>query len=107
MTAPEGWQPIATAPRVGNILLLLGTSIPDVPYVRVGNYLDGPESEELGYREYAKYGSWMIWHDCGGDWYCIDVTRPVFWAHIPALPPAAVIMESVAGLTLPVPPVAS
>lgn len=57
-------------------LLHLGESIPDVPYMAIGQRIDGDAAEEIGYREYAKYGGWLIWHPGGEDYYVIDVIEP-------------------------------
>ena len=84
----DGWKPIETAPKDGShVLLLLGESIPDVPYVIVGSFIDGPMAEELGYREYAKYGAWLIWNS-GVDFYCVDVTDPTHFMPLPTSPAA-------------------
>jgi hypothetical protein len=79
------WQDISTAPKDGSeILIWLGETIPDHMDVRAASYLPPKESEELGYGEYAKYGSWMIWNS-GCDWFCVDVTDPLAWT--PLIPP--------------------
>lgn len=41
------WRPIETAPRSGPIILLLGESIPDLPYIRVGEFITRSEITEL------------------------------------------------------------
>jgi hypothetical protein len=71
--------------HIKTALLLLGESIPDLPYWIVGQRISGDEAEELGYREYAKYGGWMIWHLRGDDWYIIDISEPTAWFPVPAL----------------------
>lgn len=82
------WAPMSLAPRTGaEVLLLLGETIPDHMNVRAGSFVSGDEAEELGYREYAKYGAWIIWHDAG-NFYCIDVAEPFGWLPLPALHPA-------------------
>lgn len=88
LRAAQQWRGIhENTPRKGPIMLLLGETIPDVPDWRVGTYLSGDESEELGYREYAKYGAWMIWSSAD-DWYCVDISEPIGWAYPPQpLPP--------------------
>lgn len=85
----SAWQPIESAPRDGiRVLLLCGETIPNNPFVAVACFVNGDESEELGYRSYAKYGSWMIWHQRGDDFYCIDVNEPTHWMPLPAPPEA-------------------
>lgn len=85
-----GWQPIDTAPRekdrVLNVLLLLGETVPDTPDIRVGSYIDGDGAEELGYREYAKHGGWLLWNS-DGDFFVIDYDEPIRWMPLPP-PPA-------------------
>jgi hypothetical protein len=79
----SGWRDIATAPRDGSeVLLMLGETIPDHFDIRAGSYLDGDASEELGWREYAEYGSWMIWND-SNNWFLIDIDEPLAWTPIP------------------------
>ena len=81
------WQPMESAPRNGSeILLLLGTTIPDHADARAASFLAGDEADELGYREYAKYGAWMIWHDAG-DWFCVDECAPLGWLPLPVKMP--------------------
>jgi len=80
---PAAWQPIETAPTDEHVLLNLGESIPDIPYVAVGICCDGPFCENLGYREYAKYGGWLIWHEDGADSYIVDVVTPKAWMSLP------------------------
>jgi hypothetical protein len=71
-----------SAPRGQAILLLIGETIPDLPDWRVATYVSGDEAEEMGYREYAKYGGWMIWNsDC--DWFVIDVADGLAWIPVP------------------------
>jgi hypothetical protein len=77
------WQPIETAPKDGKpVLLLEGETIPDTPHIVVGTYIDGSGAEELGYREYAKYGGWLYWHS-DGEFYVVDIDDPTDWAPIP------------------------
>lgn len=79
----SAWQPIETAPKHGSpVLLLCGETIPDSPFITVGSFVSGYEAEELGYRSYAKYGAWLIWHQAGEDFYCIDVNEPTHWQSI-------------------------
>ena len=80
------WRDMALAPRIGEILLLLGETIPDHADARAGTYLSGDEADELGYREFAKYGCWMIWHDAG-DWFCVDESAPLSWLPLPGQMP--------------------
>ena len=80
------WQPIKTAPRdKTNVLVLLGETIPGVPDVRGGGYLDGDGAEELGYREFAKYGGWLCWNR-DGDFFMVDVDAPLGWMPLPDPP---------------------
>ena len=80
------WQPIETVPRDGSeIILLIGETIPDHYNVRSGSFIGGDESEYLGWREFAKYGGWLIWNnDC--DWDVIDVSEPNGWMPLPPPP---------------------
>lgn len=83
------WQPIDTAPKDGSwILLLHGETIPGVPLVEVASFGDGLSAEELGYREFAKYGAWVIWN-ASDNWYLVDVAEPTHWMPLPPPPRAA------------------
>lgn len=83
------WQPIDTAPKDGTwILLLHGETIPGVPLVEVASFAGGASAEELGYREFAKYGAWMIWN-ASDNWYLVDVAEPTHWMPLPPPPRAA------------------
>lgn len=83
------WRDIASAPKDGScILILRGETVPGRPNVRVGEFLSGASCEGLGYREFAKYGGWMIWHEDGGDWFVCDVTEPTHWMPLPESPDA-------------------
>jgi hypothetical protein len=78
---------MATARRDGReILLLLGETIPDHADARAGSFISGDEADELGWREYAKYGAWMIWNDAG-DWFCVDESDPLGWLPLPETMP--------------------
>lgn len=77
------WLDMATAPRSGKeILILLGTTIPDHADARAASFISGSDVEGLGYREYAKYGAWMIWHDAG-EFFCVDECDPLGWLPLP------------------------
>lgn len=80
------WLSMAQAPRTGEVLLLLGETIPDHMDVRAGSFVPGNEADEMGYREYAKYGCWMIWNDAS-DWFCIDGSEPLGWLPLPTTLP--------------------
>jgi hypothetical protein len=83
-----GWQPIETAPKDGtSILILRGETIPDIPLIEVASYSDGAAAEELGYREFAKYGAWMVWN-APDNWYLVDVAEPTHWMPLPETPDA-------------------
>lgn len=76
------WQPIETAPKTGCILLLLGETIPDRPDIRVGEFIAPDEALEMGYREYSRFGGWMIWNDAH-DWFVVGASAPLGWAITP------------------------
>lgn len=89
------WHPMHTASRDGSsVILCLGDTIPDIPYVRTGSFLDGPEAEELGYREYAKYGGWLIFDPNCECFHMVDFDEPRGWIAMPVLIPAPVIIEA-------------
>lgn len=84
--AVAAWQPIETAPRGGgDVLLLLGETIPDHPDIRVGSFIAPDGCLDLGYREYARFGGWLIWNSAC-DWFMIDVIEPRLWMPIPPPP---------------------
>lgn len=88
----RSWMGMANAPRVGPILLCLGTTIPDLVDARVGTYHAGDDCDELGWTEYAKYGAWMIWNDAG-DWFLVDVFSPLGWLPLPDAIPEPHIVD--------------
>lgn len=79
------WRAMDTAPKSdkAHILLLFGETIPDVPDVRVGAFITGEGAEELGYREYAKHGGWLIWNS-DSDFYVVDLADPRGWQSVPS-----------------------
>jgi hypothetical protein len=85
MQKPE-WQDPSTAKPNTSGLLHLGESIPDLPHWMVGTRIIGEEAEELGYREFAKYGGWLIWHGRADDFHVIDVDEPRGWMPLDLLP---------------------
>lgn len=91
------WLPMSTAPRDGKeIIVVLGATIPDGLDVRAASFIDGVAADELGWREYAKYGAWMIWHDAG-DWNLVDESAPLGWLPMPkTLPPQPSIIDQFA-----------
>jgi hypothetical protein len=98
------WLDMAIAPRTGEeVLLLLGETIPDHANARPASFLSGEEADELGHRELAKYGGWLIWHD-GGDWFAIDESEPLGWLPLPErLPRKNCVIEQFAELPAPPP----
>lgn len=79
----DQWDTMGSAPRTGTpILLLFGETIPEVPDIRVGTFIDGDSAEKCGYREFAKYGGWLIWNS-GSDFYVVDVSEPRAWSETP------------------------
>ena len=76
------WRDIKDAPKTGAVLLCLGETIPDLVDARVGTFISGAEAEELGHREFAKYGGWIIWNS-DTDWFVIDVDEPTRYALLP------------------------
>ena len=79
------WQPMETAPKEGLVMLLLGNTIPDHPWVEIGRHQSGDDAEDLGYREFAKHGGWLIW-DSPDNFYLIDVKEPIYWAPLLTIP---------------------
>lgn len=76
------WHDIEMAPTDGHhILLDLGDSIPDVPYVAVGSFISEEHGRELG-EELSASGGWLIWTS-DADWYCIGFREPHGWTEIP------------------------
>ena len=76
------WKAMRDAPRDGKlILLLLGDTIPDLPNIRGGSFIDSTECAELGYEDF-RYGGWMIWND-GSDWFVLDNEEPEAWYPAP------------------------
>ena len=92
------WRLMENVPKDDkqHILLLLGETIPDVPDIRVGTFLPGINAEELGYREYAKHGGWLIWNT-DSDWFVVDVNEPNSWMPIP--PPIEIDVATIAAST--------
>lgn len=74
---------MATAPKSGSVLLLLGETIPEHDDIRVGSFCEGDWLQTMGdYSEYAKYGAWMIWNDCS-DWFFVGAYEPLGWCPMP------------------------
>lgn len=80
------WVAPSEAPLNAAGLLHLGDSVPGLPHYMVGTRISSDEAEELGYREYAKYGGWLIWHGRGDDFYVIAIEEPRGWMPLTALP---------------------
>lgn len=81
---PCAWFHMFDAPRDGRaIILCLGDTIPDVPFVVTASFMNGASAEDLGYREYAKYGGWWISHEGCTDWYMVDIEEPRGWLPMP------------------------
>lgn len=78
----SAWQPMKTAPKDRLIMLLLGETVPDHPHIECGEVISGGDAEKLGYREFAKYGGWLI-YDSVDNFYVIDAIEPHAWADIP------------------------
>jgi hypothetical protein len=74
---------MATAPRDGaHVLLILGETIPDLPDIRLGQFVKGREAAEIGYHDYARAGGWFIWND-SNDWFVVGDDSPLAWAPQP------------------------
>lgn len=77
------WLPMETAPRDREILLLLGDTVPDHTYARVGSFMDAPEASCIGE---ADCDVWFIWDKNGESWWSIPLDEPFGWMPIPILP---------------------
>lgn len=78
------WLPIKSAPRDSTpVLLLCGETIPGLPDIRVGAFVDGRNAEELGGVE----SGWLIWN-ANDDFFVIDEDEAVHWMPLPAKPEA-------------------
>jgi hypothetical protein len=85
-----------TAPKEGpSIILCLGDTIPDIPYVRTGCFNDGDGAEELGYREYAKYGGWLIFDENCESFHMVDFDEPRGWMPLPDVIVSPTIIDAV------------
>lgn len=80
----DAWWSMENAPRDGtNVILCLGECYPDLAYVRTGGFIIGKDAEELGYREFAKYGGWLIPDENYESWYVVDFDTPRGWRPMP------------------------
>ena len=83
MPSSSMWQDMSSAPHDGShVLLIIGETIPDLPDVRLGQFVKGREAREMGYREYAAHGGWFIWNDAF-DWFVVDRDQPFAWMSMP------------------------
>lgn len=81
------WHDMASAPRKGPVLLLLGETIPEMPDIRVGSYIDCAEANELwGPDRNLREGGWLIWNS-GNDWFVVGLNDPMAWcaAELPGI----------------------
>jgi len=72
------------APRDGShVILMIGETIPDLPDVRLGQFVAGAEAAEIGCPEYARSGGWFIWN-AADDWFVIGADEPLAWVPAPS-----------------------
>jgi hypothetical protein len=78
------WQPIETARLDGKLCLLrLGETIPELPNIRGGSFINEEECVGLGEFEHEQTGGWLIWNS-GSDWFVIGRDEPTGWAEPPS-----------------------
>lgn len=68
---------MSAAPRGKAILLLLGETIPEVPDIRVGSYIEEAEAESL-WGPAMVGGGWLIWNSAD-DWFVVRLNEPLAW----------------------------
>ena len=74
------WQTISDAPKT-HILLNLGETIPGVPDIRVGQWIDEAALAELGEIGSAA-GGWIIWNS-DSDWFVAAFEDALGWLPLP------------------------
>lgn len=64
------------------VLINIGETIPDIPDIRVGTFVDASYCEELG--EDCPNGGYLVWND-RSDWFVVPVDEVVAVAVVPTL----------------------
>ena len=83
------WLPMVDGPHDGShVILMIGETIPDLPDVRLGQFISGPEAAEIGFPEYGRTGGWFVWND-SSDWFVVGDDAPLAWAPQPTGGPFA------------------
>ncbi len=81
------WQTMESAPRTGElVLLLLGETIPDSPDIRGGTWIHEDAAMKIG-DDVSHRGGWLIWNS-ENDWFVVPFEDVVAWCPAPPFPTA-------------------
>lgn len=82
LLAEREWRSMDSAPRDGTeIILCVGETIPDHPYVCAATFIEHEEGETLGY-----WQGWLQWSQDGCDFNVLMEDEPTGWLPLPQPP---------------------
>lgn len=67
--------------RTPAVLINIGETIPEMPDIRLGTFIDRAECEGMGEFD-CPAGGYLVWND-GSDWFVVPVNQVVAVAEVP------------------------